>query len=69
MAKARIYHRQRCSTKSDVLTRVRAEMGEHFEDFVILGRTRSPDVFYHVMSDPEWGFGAMERMMRRMGME
>lgn len=64
---ARIYNRQRCSTKSDVLVRVRAELGEHMDDFVILARSRNPDIFYSMYSDPEWAVGAMEKLLRKMG--
>ncbi len=64
---AKFYSRTRCSTKAEVIQRVRAELGEHFENYVVLAKTRNPDVFYHAYDCPEWAAGAMSRMLGHMG--
>lgn len=52
--------------KFEILMQVRAQLGEHFDDYVILARTRNPDAFTWVISDPEWAAGACARTLRRL---
>ncbi len=60
------YDRCRPSDLTDVMQRVRAELGEHFDDYLIVVRRRSPQQFSWAMSDPEWASGAMDRVLRKV---
>ena len=60
------YKRQRPSSRDEVLTRVRAELGEHFEDFLVVARSRNPDQIRFAMSDQNWAAGAMDNMLRKI---
>lgn len=61
--KVQTYTREKLSDKTAVITRVRAELGEWFDDYVLIARSRCPDQKFHILTDYDWACGAMEKLL------
>lgn len=48
--------------RDGIITRVRAELGEHFEDYVVIARSKNPDEFRYAFSNADWAEGAMNNL-------
>ena len=51
------------SMQEEALRKCRAILGEAFEDFVVVARTRNPSSIQWAFSDASWAKGAMQNIL------
>lgn len=64
--KRQTYTRVRSLDKEGALNRVRAELGEQFDDYLVIVRSRNPDKLSWAYTDATWADGALNRMSREL---